>query len=760
MERRFRYYPLLVLAALLQARAATEASHAAAGEGAASSAANRQRALSVAGVQKVIQMLTDMQAKTKQEKNDEEVAFAKFSTWCSEEIASTKSDIAGNTEEISLLSTEIEKLKGDVVELASSIGGIQEKVAGFESDREAETKEREKEHTAYLAESSDYKETIDAVSRALEVLEKEDYDRPGSAAGSAAVLLQLRKEKKLPEKVQSIVTAYLQMMDSDDADDASQDGLRVPEANSYEFQSGSLISMLKHLLDQFRGKLATCEKEEMNSKHAYDMVVLDLTDSIENSNKDIEAKSAEKSRKTEKAAEDEKELGATTDIKAADEKALTDLTAECSEKEKSFKEKQQLRTEEIEAIGQAIDILSSPEVAGNAEKYLELSEAAAKVGRTTTFVQVARKSSRTGSIERSVRRRARDLLEAAGGKLHSNRLSLVAEHLMSGDPFAKVKELIDDLITRLEEEAHEDATHEGYCDTEMGKSKITRTKLSEEIDGLTAAVEDGKATIVAMAESITKLGEEVAALETAVAEATALRQEETAKNAVTVKDAQAAQKAVEAATAVLHDFYEKAMTATALVQGAAHARQRAALMAKGYGLKETIKMGSQEWTALANPSFDGTVDTGHKEGMQTFGEDYQGQQDENDFGVMAMLEVIQSDFANLEADTTAAETASQKAYDEFLTESKKNKALRNKKIEMTEMDKASTEAKLREDIADLKATQDQLLAAERYYENLVPQCVDKGMTFEERTKAREQEIESLKQALVILNSEDIDTSAL
>jgi regulator of replication initiation timing len=294
----------------------------------------------------------------------------------------------------------------------------------------------------------------------------------------------------------------------------------------------------------------------------------------------------------------------------------------------------------------------------------------------------------------------------------------------------------------------------------MGKSKITRTKLSEEIDALSAAVEDGKATIVSMTETIKTLSIEVAGLEKAMSEATALRSEETAKNAVTVEDAQAAQKAVEAATAVLRDFYEKAMTATALVQGAAHARQPAALMAQGYGLKETIKMGSEEWNSLANPTSGGPVDTGHKEGMQTFGESYQGQQDENDFGVMAMLEVIQSDFANLEADTKAAEAASQTGYDNFMTESKKSKAVKTRKVEMTEADKASTESKLREDISDLKATQDQLLAAERYYDNLVPQCVDKGMTYEERTKAREQEVASLKQALTILGSEDIDTSAL
>lgn len=78
---------------------------------------------------------------------------------------------------------------------------------------------------------------------------------------------------------------------------------------------------------------------------------------------------------------------------------------------------------------------------------------------------------------------------------------------------------------------------------------------------------------------------------------------------------------------------------------------------------------------------------------------------------------------------------------------------------MNTSDKAAAEAKLQEDIADLKSTQDELLAAERYYKKLVPQCIDQGMTWDERVKARESEIASLKQALQILSQGDIATSA-
>merc|ERR1719215_2092048 len=360
------------------------------------------------------------------------------------------------------------------------------------------------------------------------------------------------------------------------------------------------------------------------------------------------------------------------------------------------------------------------------------------------------------------RRRVRDFLESEGMRLRSKSLALLAEKL-AADPFAKVKQLIDSMITRLLEEANADADHEGFCDKEMGKSKLTRNRLNEEIEALTAAVEDGKANILALTKDIQTITKEVEDFVAAMGEATDLRKKEKAKNVQTVEDAQAAQKAVAAATAVLKEFYEKASTATGFLQISAPPTKRE------FGLKKAVKMGSEEWNELANPNYEsgvsgstsaGHVDTGHKEGMQTFGETEYGQQDEASYGVMALLEVVQSDFARLEADTQAAEAASQKAYDDFMIQSKRSKAVKDRKIEMNNADRAAAEAKLSTDIADLKATQDELLAAERYHAKLVPQCIDQGMTFDERTAARADEIASLKQALQILSSPDIATSAL
>jgi len=669
-------------------------------------------------------MMTDMTAKAIQEKNDEQVAYAEFETWCSQESTNLASSIKKGGENIELLGASIDKLGSDISQLGDDIAQLNKDEAKFSSEKEATEKQREKDHAASKEEEADFSESVDAIERALTILSKQDYDRPAAAAA----LVQLSAVQQLPEKAKSIVSAFIGLLDGDkqDAD------YSPPEANAYEFQSGGVVAMLKKLRDEFRAKLSQSQKEEMNSAHASEMMLLDLNDVIENTQKDASRRTQKKSQKAEKKAMNEKELQSTITVKAADESTLSDTKAECKEKSMSYQEKQQLRTEEIEALRKATEIMQSDDVSGSAEKHLDLAQMQQKTG--AALLQAAGGASEQNQ---GVHRRVRDFLASEGRRLNSQGLALLAQKIMA-DPFAKVKKMIDGMITRLLEEANEDAKHEGFCDEEMGKSKITRDKLSSEIDGLLASIDGGKATVLSLSEEISELSKDVAGLEKAMKEATGLRTAEKAKNAATVEDAQAAAKAVAAATAVLKDFYDKAATATGFLQVQAPSPRE-------FGLKTGVKMGTDEWDALANPNFKGEIDKGHKEGMQTFGEKEEGQQDEARYGVLGLMEVIASDFANLEANTKASEAAAAEEYERFMVDSKKSKAVKTRKIEMNDSDKASTEAKVQEDTADLESTRDQKKAAERYHARLVPQCIDQGQTWDERVAARQAEIDSLKE---------------
>merc|ERR1719310_1369067 len=192
-----------------------------------------------------------------------------------------------------------------------------------------------------------------------------------------------------------------------------------------------------------------------------------------------------------------------------------------------------------------------------------------------------------------------------------------------------------------------------------------------------------------------------------MAKATSLRMEEKATNDETVKDAGEAQTAVAQALTVLKEFYAKAGEATAFVQQPA-----------------------------------------------IFDSPYKGMQGEQG-GVVGMLEVIESDFARLEADTKAAEANAQREYDTFMTASKVDVAAKSKDIEHKDAKKQDQNQALTTKRADLEGTQKELDAALAYFDKLKPSCVDSGVSYDARVARRKEEIESLQEALRILNGEDI-----
>merc|ERR1712235_235293 len=104
-----------------------------------------------------------------------------------------------------------------------------------------------------------------------------------------------------------------------------------------------------------------------SSKQAYDMLVQDLTAQIDQAKQDRTEKAETKAKKLQAKADAEGDVKETTATKSADKKYLADLVATCEQKATDFESRQQLRTEELEAVAKAIEIVSSGAVKGNAE---------------------------------------------------------------------------------------------------------------------------------------------------------------------------------------------------------------------------------------------------------------------------------------------------------------------------------------------------------------------------------------------------------
>merc|ERR1719379_1676375 len=124
-------------------------------------------------------------------------------------------------------------------------------------------------------------------------------------------------------------------------------------------------------------------------------------------------------------------------------------------------------------------------------------------------------------------------------------------------------------------------------------------------------------------------------------------------------------------------------------------------------------------------------------------------------GVVGMLEVILSDFERLEADTKESEAMNQKEFEKFMHGSNQAKAVLEASVKNKNELKTETDVNLATAQKDLASTQEELNAALAYFEKLKPSCVEAGVSYEDRVARRKEEIESLQEALEILNGKDI-----
>merc|ERR1719165_41154 len=275
----------------------------------------------------------------------------------------------------------------------------------------------------------DYSESVDALQRAIAVLKKQAHDRKQA---SLVQVSSLKTLNLIPADAKKAIDAFLQNVEPE--------GLAVsaPEANAYEFQSSGVVEMLEKLLDKFIDERTTLEKEEMNSKHAYDMLMQDLKAQIAQATQDRDEKAETKAKKLQAKADAIGDLKDTTTTMEADKKYLADLTATCEQKASDFESRQQLRAEEIVAIEKAIEIISSSAVSGNADKHLP------SMLQQTSLAQLR------SDLNVQAQSRVAKFLQSRAKQLNSRVLSAIAVRV-SDDPFKKVKKMIKDLIVRLME---------------------------------------------------------------------------------------------------------------------------------------------------------------------------------------------------------------------------------------------------------------------------------------------------------------------
>merc|ERR1719160_138603 len=312
----------------------------------------------VTPIQKVLELMSDMLAKGKKKKKDEEVKMSAYFQWCANQERIKTKEITEANEKIEKLNAEIAKATAEIDELTARILELDEDIGRWKKDQVSASTIRKKEKADFDATLLDYSESIDALERAIAVLKKTSADRPQAELMQS--LLQVNALRLLPVESKHALMAFLQQGQNPDPSSTYS----APEANAYEFQSGGVVDMLEKLKKQFREQKTKLEEDEMNAQHGYEGIMQDLTDNIENAEAEIARRTKVKAETEQEKADDEKDLAQTTADRDEDQKYLDDLKALCAQKRTDFESRQALRQGEIEAIEKAIEIISGTAVAG------------------------------------------------------------------------------------------------------------------------------------------------------------------------------------------------------------------------------------------------------------------------------------------------------------------------------------------------------------------------------------------------------------
>jgi len=634
----------------------------------------------VSPITKVLQLMSDMETKIIGEGEAAHATYAEFAEMCEERSKNLQFEIKTAKAEVADLKAAIDEETAIAASLDTKVEELTASIAADEADLEAATKIREKENVDFLAEEKELSEVIDSLQRAIGILEKEMAKHGASMmqiqnAGSLARTLQLLVEASTLTSADAKGIAAL--VQTQQSNDDSETG--APDPAVYKGQSGGIIDTLGDLLEKAEGQLAELRNKETAALHEYQMLKQSLEDKIKYEKKELAEAKTGIAASNEKKAIAEGDLEATTKNLDEDTLALSQLHHECLTKAQDYEAETKSRGEELAAIATAKKTIQET-TAGAGDLSYGFSQ--------VSFLQ------RSPSKGLQVVRFFRELAQAK----HLPALAQLSMHMdaairaSDGDPFAKVKGLIQDMIETLEKQAEEDATEKAYCDKELAETNAKKDAKTTEIKKLSTKIDQMTSRSAQLKGEVAELEKGLSALAKAQAEMDKIRLEEKEEYTKAKEEMEAGIKGVQLALKVLRDYYAKGDKAHASDEGGGA-------------------------------------------------------------GIIGLLEVVESDFSKGLIEMTSTEESAQATYDQETKDNEIEKTTKEQDIkykteEATGLDKAIAEA-----TSDKSGVQEELDAVLEYLKGIEDRCIAKPETYEERVRRREAELAGLREGLSILENE-------
>jgi len=654
---------------------------------------------------KVLDLIDELSAKIVKEGEVEQKAYDEYLQWCQNAVQETGFAIESATKEKGELEAKLVELGAEIESSSSKIEDLAAAIATNEADLSSATAIREKEAAEFAKNEKELMEVVSALERAISILEKEYAKNPASFAQVYSTKVQnIIHSLSLVADAAAFSVADKQRLLVLAQTDQGDDMTGAPAAAVYKSQSGGIIDVLEDMKEKADSQLAELRKAEESSQHNFAMLKQSLEAQIAADNKDMKEEKASKAESLEGKAEATGDLEVATKELANAEATLATARATCMKVGADHEMTVNARTEELKVIAQAKKILVET-TSGAVEQTYSLLQMTAHT-RVRTEADLAQ-----AEVVTLVKRLAHQHHSAALAQLASRVAAEFRYGASSGDdPFVKVRGLIEDMIAKLQAEAEAEATEKAYCDEQLAKTKAKKEELDDDIEKLTVKIDQASSKSARLKEEVGELESELAALSKMQAEMDKIRSETHANYLTAKADLTLGLEGVRKALSVLGEYYGGA----ALLQG-----------------------GAQISAMMQQPAMPATHGKATGAGQ----------------GIINILEVCESDFAENLAKEETEEDDAQTEYDKTTQENKVMKTLKDQDVKYKTQEIKALGKALTELSADKESADTEHAAVMEYYGKIKERCIAKPETYEERKKRRAAEIAGLKEALSILENE-------
>merc|ERR1719160_229770 len=203
-------------------------------------------------IRRIVTLLQDMQKEIEAEGEKEEEAFEKFMCYCDGNTDGMKKSAEEGAQKAAELSSKLESLKAEKAQLEQELKDHQLSRETAKQDQETATSIREKEKADFDAASADMSTNIGAMKGAIAALEK-----------GLGAFMQISSSQKVV--LQRMVAATTTL------DDYQRDSaMAFLQGKESAQSSGEIMGMLKAMLEEMEGDLATAEKDEATAVAGYE----------------------------------------------------------------------------------------------------------------------------------------------------------------------------------------------------------------------------------------------------------------------------------------------------------------------------------------------------------------------------------------------------------------------------------------------------------------------------------------------------------